>query len=280
VEAETGIDVAGTAVAVARERLNAAEAAFREATANYERAAKDLERYRQLVAKDEIPRQQYDAAVAAATGAKAAVQSAEAGVAQARQSVEAAQALVTQARARKTQAEANVAAAGTGPQQVEVTRAEAGSAEASLAQKRAALEQARLNLQYTTVVAPVSGLVGQRSAEIGQNVQPGQPLFSIVPLEQVWVTALFKETQLRNMRPGQRVIIEVDAYGGREYQGRVESIGAATGGTFSLLPAQNASGNYVKVVQRIPVRIVIEGGQDPEHLLRPGMSVVPTVITQ
>jgi membrane fusion protein (multidrug efflux system) len=127
------------------------------------------------------------------------------------------------------------------------------------------------------VKAPVSGVVSHRSAEVGQVVQPGQPLMAIVPLEEIWVTANFKETQLRKMRPGQPVTISVDAYGGREYRGHVDSIAAATGARFSLLPAENASGNFVKVVQRVPVKIFFEKGQDPEHLLRPGMSVRPTV---
>lgn len=279
-EAQAGVSVAENELQVARARLHAAEAALRQATADYNRAAKDLERYRQLVAKDEIPRQQFDAAVAAAAALDAAVDSARAGVAQAKEAVQASGSRVLQAKARVAQAESGERAAQTGPQQVQVTRAQAGSAEAAVEQRKAALEQARLNLEYTTVRAPVAGLIGQRSVELGQNVQPGQPLFSIVPVEKIWVTANFKETQLAHMRPGQRVLIDVDAYGGREYEGRIESIGAATGSTFSLLPAENASGNYVKVVQRVPVRIAIDTGQDPEHQLRPGMSVVPTVITK
>ena len=142
------------------------------------------------------------------------------------------------------------------------------------------MEAAQLNLQYTTIKAPVSGIVEKKSVEIGQNVQPDQPLLAIVPLNDIWVTALFKETQMRYMRPGQRVVISVDTYGGRKYEGYVESIAAATGETFSLLPPENASGNYVKVVQRIPVRIRFKSGQDPQHLLRPGMSVEPTVMVK
>lgn len=141
------------------------------------------------------------------------------------------------------------------------------------------LEQATLNVAYATVKAPSAGRVSKKSVEPGQVIQPGQPLLAIVPVENVWVTANFKETQLKDMRPGQRVSVSVDAYG-RRYEGRVESIAAATGARFSLLPPENATGNYVKVVQRIPVKIVLDQGQDPEHLLRPGMSVVPTVYTR
>jgi membrane fusion protein (multidrug efflux system) len=145
---------------------------------------------------------------------------------------------------------------------------------------KAALDQAQLNLQYTTIRAPVSGLISKKNAEVGQIVQAGQPLLAIIPLEDTWVTANFKETQLKNVRSGQPVIISVDTYGGRKYKGRVDSIAAATGARFSLLPPENAAGNYVKVVQRIPVKIVFDKGEDPEHLLRPGMSVTPTIITK
>jgi membrane fusion protein, multidrug efflux system len=141
------------------------------------------------------------------------------------------------------------------------------------------VEQARLNLEYTTIKSATSGVVSKKSVEPGQVVQPGQPLLALVPLEEIWVTANFKETQLHAMKPGQRVSITVDAFG-RNFLGHVDSIAAATGARFSLLPPENATGNYVKVVQRIPVKILIEKGQDPEHLLRPGMSVVPTVYTK
>jgi membrane fusion protein (multidrug efflux system) len=162
---------------------------------------------------------------------------------------------------------------------VAVTRARVAAAEAKVKLAEAAVEQAHLNLQYTTVKSVIGGVVSKKSIEPGQIVQPGQPLLAIVPLEDIWVTANFKETQLRNMRPGQRVSIVVDAYN-RKFTGRVESIAAATGARFSLLPPENATGNYVKVVQRIPVKIVLEKGQDSEHSLRPGMSVVPTVFTK
>jgi membrane fusion protein (multidrug efflux system) len=145
---------------------------------------------------------------------------------------------------------------------------------------RASVEQARLNLDYTVVRAPVSGVVSMKSVEVGQIVQPGQPLLALVPFEDIWVKANFKENQLKDMRSGQSAEVSVDAFGGRTYRGHVESISAATAARFSLLPPENATGNYVKVVQRVPVKIVFEKGQDPEHLLRPGLSVVPTVLTR
>jgi membrane fusion protein (multidrug efflux system) len=186
------------------------------------------------------------------------------------------------------QARAELRSANTAPEQVAVTKARALSAEARVKQAKAALDMANLNLQYTTIAAPVSGIVSRRSVEPGQTIQPGQPLLAVVPLEDgartpgrpaVWVTANFKETQLKDMRVGQSASISVDAYG-RTYSGRVNSIAAATGARFSLLPPENATGNYVKVVQRVPVKIVFDNGQDPEHLLRPGMSVVATVRTR
>jgi membrane fusion protein (multidrug efflux system) len=169
-----------------------------------------------------------------------------------------------------------------------VTRARAESAQARVMQAKAALDMANLNVQYTTVTAPVSGVVSRRTVEPGQTIQAGQPLLAVVPLEDgartpgrpsIWVTANFKETQLKSMRVGQGASISVDAYG-RTYHGKVDSIAAATGARFSLLPPENATGNYVKVVQRVPVKIVLDQGQDPEHLLRPGMSVVATVFTR
>jgi membrane fusion protein (multidrug efflux system) len=156
-------------------------------------------------------------------------------------------------------------------------KARAASAEARVAQSRAALQQAELNLQYATVKAPIAGIVSRKTVEVGQIVQAGQPLLALIPLDNVWITANFKETQLTDMRPGQRATVKVDAYGGKEFKGHVDSIAAATGARFSLLPPENATGNYVKVVQRVPVKIVLEPGQDPDHLLRPGMSVMPTV---
>jgi membrane fusion protein, multidrug efflux system len=280
VEQATG---AGTAalkeVDTARARLGSAEARARETQANYTKAVQDLERMKQLIAKDEISRQQYDAAVAAADAARAARDSAQASIEEASRAVEAAQARVTQAEARIKEARAGLEATSSAPQQLAVTRSNAQSATARVQQMVTAVQQAELNLSYTEVRAPISGLVSQRKVEVGQYVQPGQPLLAIVPLKQLWVTANFKENQLKEMQPGQRAVVTVDAYGGREYRGYVDSIAAATGAKFSLLPPENATGNYVKVVQRVPVKIMIDSGDDPRHPLRPGMSVVATVVT-
>ena len=170
--------------------------------------------------------------------------------------------------------------AETGPQQIAVTKARAAAAQARVAQSKAMLAQAELNLQYTKVTAPAKGIVSKKSINPGQVIQPGQPLFALVQIDQVWITANFKETQLTNMKAGQRAEVDVDAYGGKTFTGHVDSIAPATGARFSLLPPENATGNFVKVVQRVPVKIVIDGSQDPEHLLRPGMSVTPTVYTK
>jgi membrane fusion protein, multidrug efflux system len=266
-------------VASARARLQAAEARVRETQANYTKAVQDLERMKQLVAKDEISRQQYDAAVAAAEAARAARDSSQSTVEEATQAIEGAQARVVQAEARIREARAALEATGTAPQQMAISRSNALSASARVKQAEAALAQAELNLGYTEVRAPISGIVSQRRSEVGQYVQAGQPLFAIISLEDVWVTANFKENQLKNMQQGQKVTISVDAYGGREFQGRVDSIAPATGAKFSLLPPENATGNYVKVVQRVPVKITIQGQQDPQFPLRPGLSVVATVMT-
>jgi membrane fusion protein (multidrug efflux system) len=222
-----------------------------------------LERFRQLVAKDEVSRQQYDSAVAAEQAARATVDAANAAVATAQSQVVQAQAAVRQAQ--------------TAPQQVAVTEARAGAAQASVGRSNAAVEQAKLNLDYTTITAPVPGIVSKRSVEPGQVVQAGQPLLSIVDLSNIWVTANFKETQLKDMRVGQKATVHVDAYD-HELNGHVDSIGGGTGARFSLLPPENATGNYVKVVQRVPVKIVFEPGQDISRL-RPGMSVTATVMT-
>jgi membrane fusion protein (multidrug efflux system) len=177
-------------------------------------------------------------------------------------------------------ASAELRTAQTAPQQVAATRARAQSSAARVKQAQAAVGRAELDLEHATVKAPVKGVVSRKSAEPGQVVQPGQPLMTIIPLDQVWITANFKETQLEGMRVGQRVSIDVDAYGGRDFAGKVDSIAAATGSRFSLLPPENATGNFVKVVQRVPVKIVLDAGQDPDHILRPGMSVTPTVYTR
>jgi membrane fusion protein (multidrug efflux system) len=187
---------------------------------------------------------------------------------------------VKQAEATREQASAQLQTAETAPQQVAATKARAAAAEARVMQLRAAVKQAELNLEYATVKAPTRGVVSRKTVEPGQVIQPGQPLMTIVSLDPVWITANFKETQLEDMRPGQRVTVKVDAYGGKTLTGKIESIAAATGARFSLLPPENATGNFVKVVQRVPVKIVLDEGQDAQRVLRPGMSVTPTVHTQ
>jgi membrane fusion protein, multidrug efflux system len=261
---------------VAQARLSLAQANVKVAEANATKAAQDVERYKMLVAKDEISKQQYDQAVAASEAAKATVDAQKAAVVEAQHGVTAAEVGVEQARAKLGHADAEVQNAMTGPQQVNITESEVAVAQAKVAQRQADLDQALLNLQYTTVVAPVGGIIGKKNINAGQNVAVGQQMMAIVPLDNLWVTANFKETQLKEMRLGQKVKLSVDAYG-RDYNGTVERIAGASGAKFSLLPPENATGNFVKVVQRIPVRIALDPGQNSEHLLRPGMSVVPSV---
>jgi membrane fusion protein (multidrug efflux system) len=274
-----GVAIAGKDVDAARSRLAAAQARLREAQANETRSARDLDRMKQLIAKDEVSQQQYDAAVAAAEAARASVEGAKALIAEGEQAVSAAESRRSQSLEAARQAQADLRTAGTAPAQVAVIRARAASAEARLAQARAVLAQAELNLAYTSIRAPVAGVVSKKSVETGQVVSPGQPLMAIVPLDTIWVTANFKETQLTDMKPGQKARVHVDTYG-RDYGGHVDSIAAATGARFSLLPPENATGNYVKVVQRIPVKIVLDGPRDPDRPLRPGMSVTATIFTR
>jgi membrane fusion protein (multidrug efflux system) len=279
-QAEASVDQAQRGIEGADARLVTAQARQREAEANATRTAKDVERFKGLLAKDEISQQQYDAAVAAADGARAATDSARSQVKEAQSGIQVAQSQLAQARAGSSQAAAQLQNAQSAPQQVEAIRAHAASANAKVQQQRAAVQQAELNLQYAIVKSPTKGIVSKKGIEVGQVVQPGQPLMVVVPLEDVWVTANFKETQLGNMRPGQPAIVEVDAYGGREFKGHIESLAAATGSRFSLLPPENATGNFVKVVQRVPVHIAIDEKQDAQQLLRPGMSVTAKVYTK
>ena len=279
-QAEAGINEAEKGIEAARARLAAASSRVREAEANATRSTRDVERLKGLLAKDEVSQQQYDAAVAAAEGQRAAVDTAKSQVLEAETGIRAAESRLVQARSGVKTAQASLRSAETGPEQVTATKARAAAAAAHADQARAVLAQAELNLQHATLKAPVKGIVSRKSVEVGQNVQPGQPLMAIIALDEVWVTANFKETQLQNMRPGQRATLKVDAIGGREFIGHVDSIAAATGARFSLLPPENATGNFVKVVQRVPVKIVLDAGQDPEHQLRPGLSVEPTVYTR
>jgi membrane fusion protein (multidrug efflux system) len=263
-------------LSAARDRLESAQAQVREAQANVKKTSDDVARYKLLVDKNEIPRQLYDTAVAQADGAQATLDARHAAVREAEQNIVVAQSAVEQADQRITQADASIESAKTAPQQVAVSESRAKSALAQVAQKKALLDQAKLNLGYCTIVAPVTGIVGKKTVELGENISPGQQLMAVVPLDDIWVTANFKETQLSRMSAGQRVRFSVDAYG-KEYSGKIVAVGGASGSRFSLLPPENATGNYVKVVQRIPVRINLDPGQNDDHRLRPGMSVDPKV---
>jgi membrane fusion protein, multidrug efflux system len=267
--AQADVENANAGIAAARQQFSAAKAQLAEAEANNVKAQNDQVRYKQLVDKQEISEQQYDQAVAAAHAGAASVDAARA-------SASAADDQVRQAQSRLLQAQANLRAAATGPQQVETFRSRAQSAQAQADQKRAALEQAELNLQYTVIAAPVNGVVTNRTVEVGQNVSIGQELMKVINLDDIWVTANFKETQLKSMQVGQRATIRVDT-NGKDYKGHVQSIAGASGAITSLLPPENATGNYVKVVQRIPVKITFDPGETREHVLRPGMSVEPKV---
>jgi membrane fusion protein, multidrug efflux system len=266
--AEAGVINAEAGVKAALQQFDAANADLLQAEANNQRAQDDVARYKQLVEKQEISQQIYDQAHQTANATAAAVTAAQAAASAAEQQVH-------QARARLGQAQADLQSAQTGPQQVASTRARAHSAEAQVLQKEAALEQAELNLQYTRIIAPTDCAIS-KNAEVGMNLQPGQQIFTCTPLNDVWVTANFKETQLKYMKPGQRVKISVDA-NGRTYKGHVDSIAGTSGARLSLLPPENATGNYVKVVQRIPVKIVLDPGEDTDLYLRIGMSVEPKV---
>jgi membrane fusion protein, multidrug efflux system len=266
-EAEVASARAG--ISAAKQQLEAAKANLAEAVANDVKAQNDLVRYKQLVEKQEISEQQYDQAVASAQASTATVNAARA-------NADAAQQQVTQSESRLLTAQANWRNAQTAPRQMQVMHSRAAAALASAQLKKAELDQAALNLQYTKILAPVAGVVSNRTVEVGQNVAPGQELMKIIPLNDVWITADYKETQLRDMRVGQPVTIYVDA-NGRDYKGKVDSIAGASGARFSLLPPENATGNYVKVVQRVPVKIVLDPGENRDQSLRPGMSVEPKV---
>ena len=269
--ADANVSGSQAGVGQAEKQLDAAHARVTQAQANYTKAQADLERYKPLVEKDVISKQQFDAAVAAADATKAAV-------ADARANEQAAVDGVKVAMEREAQAQAGLKYAQTGPEQVVAQSARAKQAEAQVQQAQAQLDMAKLNLSYTRIVAPTAGIITRKSVEINQNVAPGQNLLMLVSLEGLWVTANFKETQLRHMSAGQAVEIEVDSTG-KTYHGKVTQIGGATGSVLSLFPPENATGNYVKVVQRVPVRIDFNdlAGEDPNHELRPGLSVEPKV---
>jgi membrane fusion protein, multidrug efflux system len=268
--AEAAKQEAGSAVDAEQASLTAAQHKQQQDEAIHARAERDRIRYQALVEKREISRSDYDARETEAISAAQAVESDRALVKSIEQKIAGARSLVEQR-------EAQIEAALTAPQQVSDARAKSQSATGRLDQARADLHTAQLNLSYTKLYAPLSGVIGRKTVELGQRLQPGQGLMVIVPLDDIWVTANFKETQLKRMRPGQSVRIHVDTFG-RDFSGKIESLPGAAGPLFSIFPPENATGNYVKVVQRFPVRIRFDKDQDPQQLLRPGMSVEPTVL--
>jgi membrane fusion protein, multidrug efflux system len=270
--ARAAVSEAEDAVASEKATLDASEARLAQAQANFTRAEADRQRYAKLLAKHEISQSEYDRVATEADTDKSAVVAGKAEIAAAKQRVSAAQ-------SRLIQRKADVLAAGSAPQQIASSKAKAAAASSDAVRARAQLTTADLNLGYTKIVAPVSGIIGRKTVEAGQRVQPGQQLLTIIPVDDLWITANFKETQLRKMKPGQPVTIHADATG-EDYRGHVDDLAGATGSRFSLLPPENATGNYVKVVQRLPVRILLEQGENSDHRLRPGMSVEPSVRTR
>jgi len=245
--------------------LQAAQARLAQAQANFNRAETDRQRYQRLLEKHEISQSEYERAATEAATDREAVSAGQA-------EVTGAQKRIAQAQSRLLERKADLVAAGSAPQQIDSSRAKAAAATADAGRARAELATAQLNLGYTRIIAPVSGIVGRKTVEAGQRVQPGQQLLTIIPVDDLWITANFKETQLRKMKPGQPVTIHADATG-VDYHGHVDSLGGATGSRFSLLPPENATGNYVKVVQRVPVRVLLDPGENADRRLRPGMSV-------
>jgi membrane fusion protein (multidrug efflux system) len=267
------VQAATASVDQARKEEQAAEARVAAAKANALKSHLDVERYTPLVQKDVISKQQYDAAVATDAANQASVLEAEA-------TQIANQAMVTQALQKLSQSRYQAAqSVRTGPDQVRAQQAKANAAMADVKQAQAKVDQAVLNLSYTHITAPTTGIVNKKNVQVGANVSIGQDLLTIIPLTNLWVTANFKETQLSKMHAGEDVTIKVDALGGRKFHGKVTQIGGATGSRLSLFPPENATGNYVKVVQRIPVRIDFTNLQqdDADFALRPGMSVTPEV---
>jgi len=270
--------------------VRAAEAAIREAEARQSaaqaeasRATADATRYRALYAKDEVSHQQLDRAEAQARAAVAtleagahATEAAKAHLAQAQAALVSTQAAFRQSEQQVVQAEGRVSEAKSAPRQIEVRHADVASLRAQIEQQRASLQQAELALSYTRIYAPESGYITRKSVEPGNFVQPGEPLLALVS-DRLWVVANFKETQLAKMRPGQSAMLKLDAYPQFRLRGHVESMQSGTGARFSLLPAENATGNYVKVVQRVPVKIVLDEAPPAGYRIGPGMSVEPEV---
>ena len=268
--AAADVATAEAMVSAAQNDVAQTEAHLRQSEADNLRAQNDLARYKQLVAKDEVSQQQYDQYLASARSQQAAVEADQAGVSSAKQTVLQRAATLRQQQARLAQTDAN------GPRQEEIRSTDIENQRAGVAVARASLERDQLNLAYTHIVAPVAGIVMLRSAEMGDRVSVGQRLLQIVQIDDLWIDANFKETQLRKMHPGQRVTVKVDSLK-EDFEGTVDAMPAATGDRASLFPAENATGNFVKVVQRLPVRIRLKAGQRDLEKLRPGMSAEPKV---
>jgi membrane fusion protein (multidrug efflux system) len=273
----TTLSTAGSDVASAIAGIASAEAGYatslaniRLAQANHANDVAEVARFKVLVDKDEVSREQYDAKVTAAKASQATVEANQAAADASLKVIDQRKAEAAQSRAREQQARENA------PRNIAIQRANMEGRRADAQKSKAAVDQALLNLQYTKITSPATGIVGKKSVEIGTRVTPGQELLAVVPVDDVWVTANFKETQLRRMHEGQRVTLKIDAFD-HKYEGYVQSIAAASGAKYSLLPPENATGNYVKVVQRIPVRIRLKDGENSDHRLRPGMSVEPKV---
>ena len=269
----SGADVttAAAAVAQSQKQVAVAQARVDQAKANALKAQLDVDRYTPLVAKDVISKQQFDQAVAQAAANNGALLEAQQNVIAQQAGVAQAQSRLNSARSDEQQARQN------GPQQIAVQQARAQAANADIQQNEAKVAQAKLNLSYCHITAPTDGIINRKNVAVGQNISVGQNMLTLIPLDNLWITANFKETQLEKMKVGQAVTVKVDALGGRKYHGHVTQVGGATGSRLSLFPPENATGNYVKVVQRIPVRIDLDKNENDDHLLRPGYSVTPDV---
>lgn len=290
----SAIEAANAEITAAQAQLDRARLAYQTAStagisyaraqvakrvAENNKAQADLARMKPLLAKAEISQQQYDSYLAAAQTAESQLKATEEQLAEARQQVGIDRAAVLAAQAQVGVANAHLTEARANTGQVPMRAADSHSANANVAKAKANLEEAKLELSYTTIVAPTDGVVTSKSVEPGQIVQPGQALFALVPLHSVWIRANFKETQLANVHPGQRAEVQVDMYG-KSFPGHVESISGATGSRMSLLPPENATGNFVKVVQRIPVKIILDPIPPDKAILRPGMNVEATIFTR
>lgn len=280
-EAEASIRAAKAAATAAEAGVPRANAQLQEATATLQREDADLHRYRDLYAREQVSKQALDHQQASYQVAVASQAAAEEQVRQAEAQVVAAQQGVVRTEAQLTNSEGGLQSAQATLLETRVREGQFATARAAVAQAAATLEDAKLQLSYTVIKAPISGRIGRKSVEAGQRVQVGQPLMAVVE-EQPWVVANFKETQLEKMRIGQRVEVEIDTFPKHKFYGQVDSLAPGSGNEFALLPPDNATGNFTKIVQRIPVKIVLDRDsvRGYENLLSPGMSAVVTVATR